>query len=117
MSEWAIELIRQVPNAAAVILMAYLFLKAEKEREERRVSNAKEMEAERRTHELNINNMWASYIKNIIDHQDDMSSALMKSISDHETASKERYEKMRITQELIDAVNAQREMKKEQASK
>ena len=109
MDNLGIELIRQVPNAVAVIFMAYLFLKAEDQRETRRTENAKEMEKERRDHELAINNMWANYIKSIIDHQDEMMAVQAKAIAEHERSSQERYEKMRITQELIDAVTAQRE--------
>jgi len=104
MNDVLVEMARQIPSAVAVIGMAYLFLKAEKEREERRVVNAKEMEKERRDHELMINNMWATYIKTLVDKQNETYLAIAGALESHEEASKDRYERMGITKELLQAV-------------
>jgi len=109
MNELLVELARQIPSAVAVIGMAFLFLKAEKEREERRVVNAKEMEKERRDHELMINNMWATYIKTLADKQDEAYVAIAEALADHEKASSERYERMGITKDLLKAVKERME--------
>jgi hypothetical protein len=99
-----IKALEQIPNALAVIVMAYLFIRAEAEREERRIENAKTHEAERRAHELQINNMWATFFKNISDDQAKANNLIIKAIQSHEEAAEERYKKMRITQDLIQAV-------------
>jgi len=98
------ELAKQIPNAVAVIVMAYLFLHFQKLNDERRESNAKEQEVERRQHELEINNMWAVYIKQLVENHEESFRVIAKTIADHEKASEERYEKMNITKDLIAAV-------------
>jgi len=101
MNEVLIEMAKQVPGALAVIGTVYLFLKAESERENRRIANAKEMEMERRAHEIEKNNMWSSFIKNLIDSQNNASAVISNALAEHEIASKERYEKMGITNDLL----------------
>jgi hypothetical protein len=96
--------LEQIPNALAVIVMAYLFIQAEAQRETRRIENAKQHEEERRAHELQINNMWASFFKNISDDQGKANALIIKTMQQHEDAAEERYKKMRITQDLIQAV-------------
>jgi len=98
------ELAKQIPNAVAVIVMAYLFLHFQKQAEERRVNDAKEQSKERRQHEAQINNMWAGYIKQLTENHEETFRAIAKALADHETSSQERYDKMRITQDLIEAV-------------
>jgi len=104
MNELFVELIKQVPNAVAVIVMAYLFLKAEKEREERREANAKEIEQSRREHNIFINNMWAISIKQVVESQNAASETIAQTLAEHEKASQERYERMKVTDQLIKAV-------------
>lgn len=106
-------MVKQVPSAAAVIGMAYLFLRAEEKRELRRVEDAKEKEKERRDHELQINNMWASYIKSLIDKQDETYELIAKSLSEHEKSSQERYDRIGITKDLLVAIKADQVKKKE----
>jgi len=101
MNEVLIEMAKQVPGALAVIGTVYLFLKAENEREQRRITNAKEMEMERRAHEIEKNEMWSSFIKNLIDSQNNSSTVIANAIAEHEVASRDRYEKMGITNDLL----------------
>lgn len=113
MSEsWFTELVRQVPNLVIFLLIVYLFQKNEEKREAQRVENARrledkreaherELEKKRQAHDLQMNNMWASYIKSIIDQQTDAYKALIEIIKEHEEASQERYKRMGITNELI----------------
>jgi hypothetical protein len=122
MNELLIELVKQAPVLAGLIVLVWMFQLAEEKRERQRVENAKlledkreahetNMETKRQTHDSQMNNMWASYIKSIIDQQNESIKALMELINDHETSSQRRYERMGITKELIDAVKAQKEQK------
>jgi hypothetical protein len=103
MSDLLNELARQIPNAVAVIIMAWLFLTFERQREERRIKNAEDLEKERRQHELHINNMWATYIKQLVASQNEAFESIAQTLAEHERASRERYERMGITDALIQA--------------
>jgi hypothetical protein len=103
-----LELIRQIPNAAAVIVTVYLFLQDRQRAEESRVANAKELEAERRTHELQINNMWAQFLKNLSDDNAKNLKEIIEEIHRHEDASRERYDRLKITQQLHQAAQKKR---------
>jgi hypothetical protein len=115
MSELMIEIAKQAPYLVGLILLVWMFQLAEEKREKQRVENAKILEDKREAHEIKLeekrqvhdqqmNNMWASYIKSIIDQQNETVKSLMEAINDHEEASQRRYERMGITKELIDAV-------------
>ncbi len=99
------KLIEQVPNAAAVILTVYLFLQDRQKAEATRAINAKAFEAERRAHELQINNMWAQFFKNLTDENAKNIKEIVQEIHDHDDASKERYKRMKVTQELRKAAS------------
>ena len=107
MDQVLLELIRQVPSAAAVIGAVYLFLKREKEAEEIRTRNAAALEDKRQAHDSQINNMWAGYIKSIIEQVQQGNKTIVDTIAAHGKESAERYEKLGITQDLIDAVKEQ----------
>jgi hypothetical protein len=113
-----IELAKQVPNLVIFIIIIWLFQKNEEKREIQRTENArrledkreaheKELETRRQAHDLQMNNMWASYIKNIIDQQNQTFKMVMDIINEHEKASQERYDKMGITQDLLQAARDQ----------
>jgi hypothetical protein len=106
MNETLAELIRQSPIAAALLGAVYLFLRREKEAEELRVKNAEALENKRQTHEITVNAMWASYIKNILDTVTISNQKIVDALAAHEKSSEERYERLGITQDLIDAVKA-----------
>lgn len=90
-----------VPAAVAVILTVWMFLRAEEKREERRETNAKDKENERRAHELRINEMWVANIKTIVAKTDNTFRMISQALQEHEEASAERYERMGVTQNLI----------------
>jgi len=109
-----IEMAKQVPSAIAVIGTVYLFLKAEDQREVRRIANAKEvgevqrahelqMEASRRGRELEINNLWATTVKNVVSTQDASYQSIVAAIKDMHLEMNDQYEKMGITKDLYDA--------------
>ena len=111
------ELIKQAPTAAAIILVAYMFLQAEKQREERRVeadkkseetrvANAKALEQERQAHERDINNMWANFVKRLIDEQAKSFRDVVSEIHRHEDSAQKRYERLKITRDLKKAAHA-----------
>lgn len=113
-SNFWIEMAKQVPSAIAVIGTVYLFLKAEDQREVRRIANAREMgdvqrdhelqmEASRRGRELEINNLWATTVKNIMTTQDTSNQTIVTAIKDMHTQMNDQYEKMGITKDLYDA--------------
>ena len=93
-----------VPAAAAVIATVFMFLSSDQKRDERRAANAKEKAIEDREHQLKVNQMWTSNIKIVLAKQDETFELISKTLTDHEAASKDRYERMNITQELIKAV-------------
>jgi len=108
-----IEMAKQVPSAIAVIGTVYLFLKAEEQREARRIVNTKELgdvqrshevqlEASRRGRELEINNLWASTVKNMMVTQDINHQAIVSAIKDMHTQMIDQYDKMGITKDLYD---------------
>jgi hypothetical protein len=99
-----IELIKQAPYIAALILLVGIFLWTEDRRETKRIANAKELEDRREAHDREINNMWANSIKMITEQQNRTSEALMTALKEHDRASQERYEKIGITNDLIQAV-------------
>jgi hypothetical protein len=109
-----IELAKQVPNLVIFLLIIYMFQKGDEKKELQRVENARRLEDKREAHEkalevgrqahdTQMNNMWANYIKSIIDQQNATFKVIMDALNDHELASKERYERMGITKELLDA--------------
>lgn len=101
------EMIKQIPVAVAMIYIVNMFLTNEAKREEARTANAKEREQERRAYELQINSMWASNFKNIIDQINEGNSKLVSALVEHERNSKERYEKMNITSDLLKVAKEQ----------
>jgi hypothetical protein len=86
-------------------------LKTDKEMEELRVKNATELEDRRETHEREINNMWANSIKMLLDQQDRAHQVMMSALKEHDKASQERYDRLGITNELIQAVKERQHLK------
>lgn len=109
MNDVWIKFIEQAPWAAAISLTVYMFLKHLKELDEARAKNAANMAAERREHELQINNMWAVNIKTLIEKHDETNTMIANALAEHEKASQERYDKRNITEDLIAAVKAEKE--------
>lgn len=109
MRRWHVETVlaeagKQAPYIVALIVLVGLFLATEERREKNRVANAKELEDRREAHEREINNMWANSIKMIVESQDKSHQMMMESLKQHELASRERYERMAKTDDLIQAV-------------
>jgi len=114
MDEVLIEMAKQVPAALMVGAVVWMFLKAaEKERAER-IANAKEisdvqrahelqMEASRRGRELEINNLWATTVKNLMATQDTNNQIIVTAIKDMHIDISEQYKNMGITKELYNA--------------
>lgn len=107
MDEMLREMVKSIPVAVAMIIIVNLFLTNEAKREEARTQNAKERETERRAYELQINNMWATNFKNIVDQINEGNGKLVTALVEHERNSKERYEKMGITNDLLKAAKEQ----------
>lgn len=99
-----VEFGRQAPYVGLMVILVLIFLNWIQKAEEIRVQNAKQLEEERRNHEREINNMWATAIRTIMEQQEKAQSALMSALDRHEKASQERYERMRKTDDLIQAV-------------
>jgi len=122
MDEILKELVKNIPVGVALVYMVRMFLLDNQQRDEKRlahdtemetsrVANAKEREADRRNYELEINNMWANHIRSVIENQNNSFENISTAIAGHEAASRERYEKMSITQELFKAAKEARERK------
>lgn len=108
-----IELVRQVPAASAVIGTVFLFLRHLERLEDKRDANAKEAARERREHEVTINTMWANSIKSVVDQNDRTATMIVEKLVAIDKAADERYERLRKTDDLIKAIESQKnEMKK-----
>lgn len=103
MDETLKELAKNIPVAVAMIFIVWLFLSNDNKREEQRIANAKSMEQERKAHDLQVNAMWATSFKQLVDTVQDGQVQIVAALKEHERASRERYEKMGITKDLFDA--------------
>ncbi len=123
MNDVWIKLIEQSPWAAAIILIVYMFLtylgKLEDKRivrdsdgEKARTESAKERERERRDHEMTIANLQANSMKQMLEQMASGMEIIAKALSDHDKASRERYEKIGMTKDLIAAVNNEKDKRK-----
>lgn len=106
------DIARQAPYIAALLIIVAAFLgymrsEADKNREHdkqlelTRVENAKQREAERRVHESAISNMYANAFKSLVDQINDNNKAIVDALKQHELNDQERYDKMKITQDLL----------------
>lgn len=113
MNDLLTALAKEIPNAVALIIVVVLFLTFirqsdekrlahDKELEKQRSDNARERELERRTHEKEINNMWANMFRQIVQQVNDGQKHIAEALAEHEKASQARYEKMGITKDLLD---------------
>jgi choline-glycine betaine transporter len=109
-----IEIGKQAPWAVVLLVVFFVFLKHmretetarmahEEKLETQRIAAAKERETERRAQESNNNNMWANNIKTITERWEQTTKTIAEALAEHERASRERYDKMRVTQDLLDA--------------
>lgn len=95
------ELIKNLPVAAAMIYIVMLFLNAENKRAQQHIENAKIVEQQRKEHDLQISNMWATSFKQLVEQVNIGQQAIANALSEHEQASRERYERMGITDDLL----------------
>ncbi len=96
-----IEMAKASPIGLAMIAIVYIFVTNENKREQQRIENGKERAAEQRAYDMQVQSMWASNIKNLIDKVDDGQKMIAHALADHERQSRERYEKMGITDDLL----------------
>jgi hypothetical protein len=108
MDNLLLEFVKQAPYIAALIILVYMFQRNEEKREQQRVENAKAIEQERQAQVRELNNMWANSIKQIVDQHAQASLAIMTALREHEESSKERYKRLGITQDLLDAATERR---------
>lgn len=108
-----IEVAKQVPWAVIVFAVIFVFLKYMRESETARLAHEKELEAQRiaaakerataeREHQASVNNLWAQNVKSMTEQLVQTSKQIADALSEHERASQERYNKMNITQDLLD---------------
>jgi hypothetical protein len=103
-----LEMGKQAPYVALMIVLVVVFLNYIQKGEASRVQNARDLEDKREAHERDINNMWANSIKLIVDQQEKSHQAVMEMLKQHEQASRERYERMAKTDDLIKAIQDQK---------
>jgi hypothetical protein len=108
-----VEMLKQSPTAAALIIVTWMFLKAATEQSQRhieaerqaeatRVENAKALESERQKHEREMNNMWANYLKNLTVSVNDGLKALMSEMNANEDRALDRYNRLNYTGKSIE---------------
>lgn len=98
-----IEMAKASPIGLAMIAIVYIFVTNENKREQQRIENGKERAAEQRAYDMQVQSMWANNIKAIIDKVDDGQKMIAQALNEHERSSRERYEKMGITDDLLQA--------------
>ena len=118
MSDILIESAKQVPALVALVVLVVviirLFLAAEDKREAQRIANDKQLETERSTnakaleemrqkHESQTIAMLAEAIKHTSDEFSKTAKMIIDALDDHEEKSKDRYQKMNITKDLLEA--------------
>jgi hypothetical protein len=120
MDEAVLELVRNLPAAAAVMFTVYIMLYFEERREKRREENAKSKSQEDRDHEVTIAQMLHNNILTItnshketaqliLDRTNETFMGIKDDLEDHERSSKERYDRMQITQDLVRLAKEQAE--------
>lgn len=120
--------ISKLIEASPYLGFVLIWIWFESQREDKRVANAAELEDKREKHELaleekreahdrDVNNMWASYIKSLLDKQTETSERLLDALHKHEEASQDRYDRIGITQDLIDAVKESKRQRAEGKSR
>lgn len=113
-----VDLAKQAPYMVLMVAIVYMFLRFieqwetrraadAKKLEEERTNNAKQLEEMRQKHDSEINAMWASAIKTLVDEQNKTAKAISEALAEHEKASRDRYERMGITKELLVAAKEQ----------
>ena len=102
MEEILKSLVATVPGGVAVIVTVALFLKFIREGELQRTADAKERETERRAHELVLSQQNSKNIQLLVKGMEETYKAIADNLKNHEDAEKERYEKLHITQDLIE---------------
>lgn len=98
-----IEMAKASPIGLAMIAIVYIFVTNENKREQQRIENAKERATEQRAFDAQVQNMWANHIKGLIDKVDEGQKMIATALNEHERSSRERYEKMGITDDLLQA--------------
>jgi len=107
-----LEMIKQVPAAAAVLGTVFLFLKAMREERIDRALNAKDIRDKQMAHDvqlsglsrsrdLEMNNLWAVTVKNIIAAQNTSMESIIDAVADLKKTTVEQYVKLGITQDLF----------------
>ena len=98
-----IEMAKASPIGLAMIAIVWIFVTNENKREQQRIENGKERANEQRAYDMQVQSMWANNIKNLIDKVDDGQKMIAQALNEHERLSRERYEKMGITDDLLQA--------------
>ena len=109
MTEAYIELIKSIPWGAAIITVVFLFLRHMKEMEIMKINAAKEKAADDRANQLAIANMQANGMKEILEGIKQSFLLIAEKITQHDKESKERYDKIGNTKELMKAIKDKRE--------
>lgn len=98
-----IEMAKASPIGLAMIAIVWIFVTNENKREQQRIENAKERAIEQRAYDMQVQSMWANNIKSIIEKVDVGQRMIADALNEHERASRDRYEKMGITDDLLQA--------------
>ena len=123
MNDVLVEMAKQVPAALAVVGVVWLFLRYMENQEIKRIANAKEQGDTQRAHDiqmqnvvrgrdLEMNNLWASTVKNIMENQNKSSAEITEAIKEMQKDMVTQYEKLGITKDLWDAARNEINLRK-----
>lgn len=107
-----LEMIKQVPAAAAVLGTVFLFLRAmrdertdraviTKDTRDKQMAHDVQLQQLTRSRELEMNNLWAVTVKNIIASQNVSMESIIDAVADLKKTTVEQYIKLGITQDLF----------------
>lgn len=103
MGEVWIEALKQAPSAAVIILTVYIMMVFQDKQDVRRIEAAKEKSALDREHNYALEQMQQNNIKMLVIGFEDAIKMIGDKMDKHDEATKQRYEKLGITQDLIKA--------------
>ena len=112
------EMAKQVAAAMAVVGTVYLFLRSMREERIDRALNAKDIREKQMAHdvqlsqltrsrELEMNNLWAVTVKNMLAAQNVAMESIVDAVADLKKTTVEQYVKLGITQDLLKTAKEQ----------
>ena len=107
----AIEIVKASPYLGFVLLFIWFeFIRDQKRvennatMEDRREQHEKAMQERQLQHDRDMSALWAKYIQTLVDQVEDGNQAIIKRLDEHEQESRDRYDRLGNTKEVLKAL-------------